>query len=553
MTKAPFFFLFMLFWAGLSPGGDGGFPGRPDGFTAGSHWVFFTDKQGGGFDPYDFFDPKAIDRRLRHGQSLIDPVDFPVTRKYLDAVAQLVDSSDVVSRWLNAVHVYAGPEVVRKLQSLPFVDRVETAHGMMLLAGHRTGDEGYLRDGVRGSADPDEGGISSGQIESLAQQIGHLQGQYFQEHGLNGAGFRIAVLDAGFPGVDKHPAFEHLRRDNRIVATWDFHRNRPDVYRFNDHGTMVLSMIAGQMDGHMMGLATGAEFLLARTEIWREPYFEEKYWLAAVEWADRMGADIINSSLGYSYHRYFTEDMDGKTSLVAQAARIAARKGILVINSAGNEGENERWRIVITPADVDSVLTIGAVEYPSMLRTSYSSVGSTPDIAIKPNLVSMGNVVLAKESGLTNSRGTSFSAPLVAGFAACLWQKFPAFSNMQLFEVLERSGSLYPYYDLSHGYGVPQAGFFFENPVFRSAPTFDLTRQGEGLAVTIRHNPLNVPEGENGERYLFYHITDPEGIIEQYFVLRVDQPDVVVIDTSRFVPGQRVMVHFEGYTASRTF
>lgn len=507
------------------------------------YWVYFKDKPAKGFDPYRFFDPKAIERRLRHGQCLYDPVDIPVCDKYLEAVSGLVDSMGVVSRWLNAAFVYAGPQAADPLAGLSFVRRVEPA-GRTGLTATLFGDDREENVGPN---------LSPAKAEALHTQIDHIQGRLFAENGLDGAGIRIAVFDAGFPGVDTHPAFEHLRMDGRIVATWDFHRDRSDVYRYNVHGTMVLSMITGIYDGHLMGLATGADFLLARTEIRREPFFEEKYWLAAAEWADRLGADIINSSLGYIHHRYFPEQMDGQTSLVAQAARIAIRKGILVVNAAGNEGDNPRWRVINTPADVDSVMSVGAVNHPSMLRTSYSSVGPAVDGATKPNLVAMGNVLLANARGLSRRQGTSFSAPLVTGFAACLWQKFPGLTNMELFEALQRSGSLYPYFDYSHGYGIPRAGVYFEGQPGSSLPGFDLEEQQGRLVFQLRFNPLQAGETQTRERHLYYQILDRDGMIEQYFVVLLDQSDRLVLDTANFSAGQKVRFHFEGYTASWEF
>jgi serine protease AprX len=531
------------------------------------YWVFFTDKPDEGFDPYRFFDPKAIERRIRNGQCLYDPVDLPVSTAYLDAVALLADSVDVVSRWLNAAFVFADALPVEALERLPFVDRVEKTSGNLILAEQPSDNldmadylgEDPFSDPLRGDMHIGDVAmvlpvmISSTQAETLGKQIDHMQGRLFADNGYDGTGIRIAVFDGGFPGVDHHPAFEHLRSEDRIIATWDFHRNRADVYRYNAHGTHVLSMIAGKIDGHLMGLATGAEFLLARTEIRREPFFEEKYWLAAAEWADRLGADIINSSLGYIYHRYFPEQMDGQTSLVAQAARIATRKGILVVNAAGNEGNNPRWRVVNTPADVDSVLSVGAVSYPSMLRTEYSSLGPAADGTTKPDLVAIGNVLLAGVRGLTHKQGTSFAAPLVAGFAACLWQKFPTMNNMQLMAAMHQSGSLHPYFDYSHGFGVPQARFFFESPAGRTTPTFDLVSREDRLVVNLRINPLNSTDPPERHRYLYYHIQDQQGMIEQFFVVRMDKAEILTLDTRQLSEGQKIMIQFEGYTATWTF
>ena len=171
---------------------------------------------------------------------------------------------------------------------------------------------------------------------TLTDQLVRMQGELFRAKGIDGKGIRIAVLDGGFPKVNTHIAFKHLRDNGQILKTWNFPNHKENVYGWNGHGTMTLSNIAGRKDGKDLGLATGAEFLLARTEVEPEPFKEEVWWMQAMEWADKNGANLISSSLGYGKDRYYTKDMDGK-SYVAKAGNIAARKGILVVCSAGNE------------------------------------------------------------------------------------------------------------------------------------------------------------------------------------------------------------------------
>lgn len=505
-------------------------------------WVFFTDKNGVDFDPFEFFDPKAIERRHLNGLCLSDTTDFPVRQSYLDTLALYADTIYVVSRWFNAANVWLHPEQVDRVLSLPFVERIvcpdAPLHAALLETGPQEEEATLLH--------------ASGDLERLAAQTAHLQGHFFRENGIDGSGVRIAIFDAGFPGVDTHPAFQHLRDEERIISAWDFHRKSPDVYRFNQHGTNVLSMIAGISGATPMGLATGAEFLLARTEIWREPLLEERYWLAAAEWADQMGADIINSSLGYYRHRYFPEEMDGHTSFVSRAASMAARKGMLVVNAAGNEGNDPHWRIIITPADADSVLTVGAVGYPSMLRTDYSSLGPTADKRMKPNVVAMGDVLIAGKNNYRKASGTSFSSPLVAGFAACLWQMFPNWSNMEVFKAIEQSSSLYPYFDYAHGHGVPQAGYFFTHPAKMAVPTFDLVEDDHMLSVYIRQDP-NHPGKTKNDHYLYYQLRDPQGFILNYFVIKVERQKVISFDIHTFEPGQQILIFYDGFVTSWSF
>lgn len=506
-----------------------------------SSWVYFTDKDGVTFDPFSFFHPKAIERRLRHQQCLYDSSDFPLNPSYIESVRVLVDSLGCASRWFNAVSVWADPHQLDAVSKLPFVKKVEAARILFYPA------QAFVDSGS------DAADLSETPSADIKDHIGHMEGNLFTERMFDGKGLRIALFDAGFPGVDQHPALSHLISDDRIVATWDFHRNREDVYRYRAHGTMVLSLLAGIKDGEPMGMATGASYLLARTEIWREPFAEEQYWLAALEWADRHGADIVNSSLGYIYHRYFPEQMDGQTSLIARAAGMAARKGMLVVNAAGNEGDRESWRIIVTPADADSVLTVGAIELPSRLRASFSSLGPTADKRLKPNLVALGYVRVAGRRGYSDKQGTSFSSPLVAGFAACLWQMFPDWTNMQVFQAMERSGSLYPYFDYAHGYGIPQAGYFFQQAGSIVPPTFDIVRENNTIKAIIRLRTENNNELIATFPYMFYHIRNQEGELLQYAVVRVEQYEVLSLNINSFKPGQRLFVHYAGHTSSWQF
>ena len=226
----------------------------------------------------------------------------------------------------------------------------------------------------------------------LEAQITSLEGHLFDSL-YTGKGIRICIIDAGFPEVDESQLFEHIRNNNRIIKTWDFKKNKPDVYRYNSHGTSVLSCIAGVYNGKKVGMATDAEFLLARTErVTYEGIAEEEDWLEAVEWADKNGADIINSSLGYTKAAHFLEDMDGNTTIISRAANLAARKGILVVNAAGNEGRSE-WKYVAAPGDADSALTVGGINPWTGLHTSFSSYGPNARHHLKPNVSAFGHAL----------------------------------------------------------------------------------------------------------------------------------------------------------------
>ncbi|PSR01089.1 MAG: hypothetical protein BRD50_09265, partial [Bacteroidetes bacterium SW_11_45_7] len=329
-------------------------------------------------------------------------------------------------------------------------------------------------------------------------------------------------------------------------------QNDQDVFGGFKHGTMVLSCIAGRYGDTLMGMAPKAEFLLARTErLFGEGIGEEENWVAAMEWADRMGADIINNSLGYTYQRYFPEEMDGKTSLVARSANIAARKGMLVISAAGNEGTN-KWKTIGSPADADSVLTVGGISPRRGYHASFSSYGPTADKRLKPNVSAYGHVMAANQRGYTQTQGTSFSSPLVTGFAACLLEQNPDWTNTELKKKIEESASLHPYFDYAHGYGVPSALYFTGH--HDTASTFRLKKEDQELKVQIKDaywepsdtinpnlferdgtalfqsNILNPNPIGQKRPLLYYHIQNAAGYLNKYSVIRVTQTNPLSID-----------------------
>lgn len=507
------------------------------------YWVFYTDKEGVTFDPLSYFDAKAIERRMMHKLPLYDFTDMPVSESYIQKTANITDSILQVSRWFNAVAVWADSNAVAKLSKLCFVDSLKPIASRAFLA----------------QSDNYEPSLTADEKSLLEMQIKHMQGELFIENGITGKGVRIAVFDAGFPNVDTHEAFEHLKAHNRIIKTWNFVSNRPNVYRNHSHGTSVLSCIAGIHQGQNMGLATDAEFLLARTEMaYREPFSEEENWLAAVEWADKNGAHIINSSLGYIYHRYFPEDMDGGTSLVARAANMAAAKGILVVNAAGNEGSSD-WKFIGTPADADSVLSIGGINPDTGFKIGFSSLGPTADKRMKPNVSAYAKTLVAKRIETGISFGTSFASPLVAGFAACALQTNPQMTNMELFEAIQKSASLYPYFDYAHGYGVPQAGYFFENVARHVKQTFAFEVKNNELVITVNEFNTRDDEEKKGckppgeytlENYLYYNIQNADGSLHKYFLINVESFEPVRISMNDLVKGQTINAIYNGYKNS---
>lgn len=452
-----------------------------------SYWVFFTDKQNTTFDPYQYFDTKAIERYAQCGADLYDITNYPVNSEYASAVEKAAEELVGTSRWLNAAGVMATEEQISMIKQFPFVA------GIQLIASDMELAEINITESIN--------------ADYAGEQISIHHGELFKQHNISGKGVRVAVFDAGFPDVNTHPAFQHLRDNNQIIKTWNFVKKNENVYEANSHGRMVLSCIAGIMNGEqLLGMAPDAQFLLARTEVAAEPKKEEVWWVQALEWADQNGADIVNSSLGYGKQRYILKNMDGKTSMVAKAANTAAQKGILVCNSMGNEGTDKEWKMLITPADADSVLSVGAVISIDRIA-SFSSFGPTADGRMKPNVVAMGedNWVAGSKGNFTQASGTSFSSPMMAGFAACVKQLHPEYTAWQLKTEIEKSANHYPYFDYAFGYGVPQAGYFFgEKP--EVTDNLSLSEDDEAIYVTCK----------KGETSIFYKITNGDGTIERY-------------------------------------
>ncbi|MBR1550294.1 MAG: S8 family serine peptidase [Bacteroidales bacterium] len=499
-----------------------------------AYWVFLADKAGTTFDPYTYFDAKAIERYQQCGADLYDISNYPVSAAYEQGVSALATEEIGASRWMNALGIMATPDQIQAIEALPYVLRVQPIEGSgMQLADYN-------------DAEPLDGLFDVAHVDGpLEAQLVRMGGMAFRDKGIDGKGVRVAVFDGGFPLVNTHDAFRHLRDNRQIIKTWNFPKNKEDVYGWNSHGTMTLSCIAGRMNGVDLGLATGAEFLLARTEVNSEPFKEEVWWQMAVEWADKNGANIISSSLGYGKERHYTTDMDG-TSYVAKAGNLAARKGILVCNSAGNEADDSQWKTIITPSDADSVLCIGGIEnsLTEYNHISFSSYGPSADGRMKPNVSAFGyarTANISSNSAYHYVHGTSFSCPLVAGFAACAWQASPGKTAMQMFDAIQRSADLYPYADYSFGYGVPQAEYFTGSKT-AAAPTFRFVQ--EDCITKVK------PIAMVMDKPVFYKEQSGDGHIYRYGKLNLDFADTsaaILFDTPS---GRTLVVSLDGYTDS---
>ena len=494
------------------------------------YWVFFKDKKETTFDPVTYFHPKAIERCLQQGLPLCDSTDFPLNEQYKSQAAALSEEVIGESRWFNALAVKTFQ--IEEIAQLPFVKQVQH----------------IASDFQPAEVEIDETDHSSQAAPvQLPEQLLLMNGEAFFNNGIHGEGMRIAILDGGFKMADTHPAFQHLRDGNRIVATYNFPLKKENVYGWDSHGTMVLSCIAGigQHD-EPLGLATGAEFLLARTETGLENRIEEVWWTMGMEWADRNGAHIINSSLGYGKDRYNPDEMDG-TSVVAKAAQMAAEKGIVVCNSMGNEGDDRTWRTIITPADAEGVLAVGGIDRDGN-PSSFTSLGPSADGRLKPNVSAMGTrVEVANPSHskpYTKASGTSFASPLTAGFVACAWQIHRDWTNRQLMEEIEKSGHLYPYYDYQYGYGVPQADYFVNSGKEATKPTLQLYENDSAVFIIVPDECIRAG-------HLLYHIARPDGRIEVYRTILIkERENIVRIPKSSYktIDGWVLRANYDGYT-----
>jgi len=498
-----------------------------------AYWVFFTDKKDVQFEPYKYFDAKAIARRIKNSIPLNDPTDWPLNSHYVKTVSNIVDSVSGQTRWFNALAVKASEDQIARIQRLDFVKKIEPMNYYAVPAEFDETNTYFVLSNQR------------------YQQLEIMGWSTFKKKGFNGQGVRIAIFDGGFPGVNTSPAFAHIRNKGRLIKTWDFTKNKEYVYYSISHGTMVMSNIGGMIvtgeDTMQYGLAVEAEFLLAKTEVKTEPFSEEKNWLMAVEWADKNGADIINSSLGYTKDRYFRSDMDGKTSLVSRAGNMAARKGILVVNAAGNDG-SDKWHTIGAPADADSVLSVGGISPQDGYHINFSSYGPTADGRMKPNVCAFGNtIVYGSKMKEENVSGTSFASPLVAGFAACALQANPEIKNMELFHLIEKSGHLYPYFDYAHGFGVPQAEYILTKQKKEVKPGFTATFDGEKIHIKIADN-IDLPIGS--QQLMYINFQKKNGVLEEYMVVKVSSREFDIEPEYHIYETDKINIFFHGYYLS---
>ena len=417
------------------------------------YWVAFTDKKGTPYSidkPEAFLSPRALELRKAHGIA-IDERDLPVNPEYVKQVLALDTAARcfTTSKWLNGMTVYATREDMKEaIEKLPFVDSVERTITMKepeppiepayVFPGNAGKTKLTYQSDIQKDNDFDYG--------KAKFQVRINNVHWLHRMGFRGENMQMMVLDGGFQNIDSIKCFENLRNDNRLLGARNFVQPEKDPMRKHTHGTMVLSCIASYIPGLLVGTAPMVQVYVAQTEDGRsENRIEEDNWVAGLEYADSLGCQVLNSSLGYTtfddtVNQRTYADLTGDVSRASRAATIAASKGLLICNSAGNEG-GKKWKYIGAPADARDILTVGAVNI-KRNRAYFSSFGPTADGRIKPDACAVGrNTYISTPVGvITMADGTSFSSPMLSGMVTCLWQAFPEKSNYEIMEAIHQAG-----------------------------------------------------------------------------------------------------------------
>ena len=416
-----------------------------------NYFVSFTDKNGSPYSvdqPEEFLSARAISRRSNQQINVVTE-DLPVNPAYLQGL-EAVGTVSVreSSKWANGALIQAISADAEAIKLLPYVSSVE------FIAPTNVGG--------RISKQFEVDSLSVFDSDTLFQ-FDILGIPEMRADGYIGENILIAVMDGGFRGMNTIPAFTSLFNDNRVILSYDFIARASDVYKYHDHGTKVMSLLAAeQTTPDFVGVVPNAEYMLFVTEDVDYEYRLEEYrWIVAAEKADSAGTDVISSSLGYMIFDdpsmdYNAQDLDGLTSVITRAAQRASNKGILVVTSSGNLDNFNPYETVLFPGDIIDGITVGSIDS-DFKQSSFSPDGPTADGRLKPDVVAYGRstFVINEAGNIVNKTGTSFSAPQVAGLAAGVWQAYPEISSTVLLNAIRMSSSNASQPNNSIGYGVP--------------------------------------------------------------------------------------------------
>lgn len=417
-------------------------------------WVYLTDKenvQASIANPISILTQKAIDRKVAHNVT-IDDRDVPVNEAY---ITQLKTQSGITvlakSKWFNAIHVRGLQADITALNTLPFINEIIFADdNLNARIGADTQNSDFKNESAR----------TAFNYGNALNQIQMFNGDDLHIANYTGSGMTVAVIDAGFPGVDNISGFSYVRDAGNILGTYNFVARDVDVYTntSSNHGTLVLSDMAGFIQNDFVGTAPDAQYYLFITEnAPNENPVEESYWVEAVERADSLGVDVVNTSLGYkaydnANYSHSDADLDGLTTYISRGANIAFEKGMLMVTSAGNSGASG----ISAPGDAPGCFTIAAVNANGDYA-SFSSQGSAIQLTQKPDVATQGQAsyVISDNNIISTANGTSFSSPIMAGGLVCLWQALPNLNNAEIMQLVRESASQFNTPDYFLGYGIP--------------------------------------------------------------------------------------------------
>jgi len=455
------------------------------------YWIYLSDKD---TSSQPAVSTTTLENRKNAGLALYDETDLPVKQVYLSSLQYIQVTPIHTSRWLNAVSATMTPSQVQVVLGLPFVKDVVRMDSDFIIMANQPVD-----------------------LAALAPVMSQIQSEAFTRANITAKGVTIGIIDAGFYGADSSQSLRQIFSNNRVLGIRDYVKpNQPAQWLYtlaefysDMHGTEVMAAISGidRDDQIQYGTALNAKFYLARTDYsLREWRGEEDNWIAAMEWMDSLGVKLINTSLGYARgftdpnENYTPSQMDGKTSAISKAAQIAVdKKGILLVVSAGNEGEDKNWRIISTPADAQGVLAVGATNMRLWNRIGYSSIGPEFLPYLKPNV------------SCFSLYGTSLSAPVITGFAACLMEANPTLNNKEIMSLIEKSAHLYPYGNNYVGYGVPSASRVLALSKAPYLPVLSKTMKVKGrtldLAVDTQETMLVLYHKKNKKDVILQTVT----------------------------------------------